>query len=155
MRRNARTVVVDWWLSTTDDYYAFCQCLRNGGTFNGVTILKPATLQLMISNHLPTESLPEAVADTFWKWIATAVPGNTRSSYGLGFATALDDRTLDGKPGVSPGTHCWEGAGKSLFFVDPVEDIIVVCMINLMNSMQFPRQDIVDIVYGCLSKQRI
>ena len=40
-------------VSTTEDYYNFCQMLLNGGTFEGKRLLSRKTIELMTSNHLP------------------------------------------------------------------------------------------------------
>ena len=52
-RRNARESGGGGLVSTARDYLRFSQMLLNGGELYGTRILKPETIQLMASNHLP------------------------------------------------------------------------------------------------------
>lgn len=94
-------------LSTAKDYYLFLQMMANGGQANGKRILSRHTVDLMTSNHL-TEDISYS-------------PGE---GFGLGF-NVLRDVGLNGTPG-SVGEFGWGGAYGSTYWVDPVEDIVVV-----------------------------
>lgn len=144
-------------VSTEDDYIKFCQCLLNEGVVDketGARIIESDTLKLMTQNHLPDgKCLTDAVADTAFSWIAKTEPGDSRSSYGLGFATTMDKYMWDGETlGVSVGTFCWVGAAKTIMWIDPVEKICVVSMTNLINAEHY-RKELVEIVYGCLAER--
>jgi CubicO group peptidase (beta-lactamase class C family) len=141
-------------VSTAADYFAFSQCLLQGGVSKeGVRIVESRTLDLMTSNHLPRGGcLTDVVADTAFSWIAKSESCDNRSAYGLGFAIALDRHTFEGKLGVSPGTFSWVGVAKTIFWIDPVENIVVVSMTNVMNAGHY-RKDLVDIVYGCVAER--
>ncbi len=45
-------------LSTVMDYLRFSQMFLNGGTLDGVRVLEPETVALMIRNHVPDAALP-------------------------------------------------------------------------------------------------
>jgi CubicO group peptidase (beta-lactamase class C family) len=107
-------------MSTAADYWRFHQMMLNGGELDGVRILGRRTVELIISNHIPA-GRPE-----FKVWLAG--PGY---GFGLGYAILLD-------PGQavepnSPGTFNWGGAFGTWFFVDPVEELIGVVMVQLVN----------------------
>lgn len=93
-------------LSTATDYAKFLQMMLNKGTFQGVRILAPSTVELMTSNHLGK------------------IPYNAGQGFGLGFSvcTNLGER---GTPG-SEGEFGWGGAYGSTYWVDPKEDLVVV-----------------------------
>ena len=98
-------------VSTTEDYMRFCQMLLNGGELDGVRLLAPSTVKLMRRNQLPKDH-PEFS------------PGQ---GFGLNFAVVLDPVEADG---VSTGEYYWGGAAGTWFWIDPVEDLIFVGMIQ-------------------------
>jgi CubicO group peptidase (beta-lactamase class C family) len=118
-------------VSTTDDYFRFCEMLRGGGELDGVRLLSPRTLRFMASNHLPGgKTLNEMGQTTFAE---TAMEG---TGFGLGFSVLLDPPT-NGALG-SKGQFAWGGAASTAFWVDPVEDLDVVFMTQLLPSNQYP-----------------
>jgi CubicO group peptidase (beta-lactamase class C family) len=98
-------------VSTTRDYMRFCQMLLNGGELDGVRILAPLTVEIMHRNHLPPE-------------IGEMSPG---TGFGLDFAVVLDPAQAHA---VSEGTYYWGGAAGTWFWIDPVEDLVFVGMIQ-------------------------
>jgi CubicO group peptidase (beta-lactamase class C family) len=52
--------------------------------------------------------------------------------FGLGFAITLDPVELQAI--ASPGDYYWGGAAATLFWIDPVEDMIVLFMVQHMQS---------------------
>ncbi|XOV94410.1 MAG: serine hydrolase domain-containing protein [Bacteroidota bacterium] len=98
-------------LSTAKDYYLFLQMMANGGELNGKRILAPSTVQLMTSDHLH------------------GIPYNDGMGFGLGFDVVLDV----GAHGTygSLGTFGWGGAYGSTYWVDPVEELVVVYFTQL------------------------
>ena len=54
------------------------------------------------------------------------------SGFGLGFSV-LVDAAASGVIG-SAGTYRWGGAAGTVFWIDPVEDIVVVSMMQLMDA---------------------
>lgn len=128
-------------VSTAADYMIFSECILNGGVHNDQLILSPKTVQFMIKNHL----------DASLKNLAEDESGNDRGSsfgFGLGFALNLDAPT-SGVIG-SEGEFNWGGAAGTVFWIDPVENITVVSMIQLMGSPWKLREDLKVAVYQSL-----
>jgi len=97
-------------ISTARDYARFLDMLRNGGALDGVRILAPHTVALM--THDQTGRLYDS----------TSARG-----FGLGFETTERYGAMGMK---SVGTFGWGGAYGSQYFVDPVEHLVVVFMLN-------------------------
>jgi CubicO group peptidase (beta-lactamase class C family) len=131
-------------LSTTADYYRFCQMLRNGGELNGVRLLGPRTLKLMTSNHLPGGvDLSEIARGSFSETSYEGV------GFGLGFATRLDP--VSNANLGSAGEFNWGGMASTLFWVDPEEDLVAIFMTQLMPSGTFNfRGQLQSIIYSAI-----
>ena len=118
-------------VSTAGDYLRFCEMLRNGGALGEVRLLGPKTLQLMRANHLPGgRDLADSSVSMFSEATYRGI------GFGLGFAMTTDvARTqLAG----SPGEHWWGGMASTAFWIDPVEDISVVFLSQLIPSSTYP-----------------
>lgn len=100
--------------STALDYARFCQMIVNGGQLDGVRLLKPATVKLMHENMLPPGVN-----------VGFAGPGTT---FGLDFAIA-GAPAQTGEPWPA-GTFYWSGIYGTYFWIDPVNHLIVVGMIQ-------------------------
>lgn len=98
-------------LSTIGDYFRFCQMLLNGGELDGVRLLSPKTVQLMISNHLSSTDDVQARGGT---------------GFGLGVAVAVNQAAI-GELG-SEGEFNWGGAAGTKFWIDPREQFIGIFM---------------------------
>ena len=102
-------------VSTTQDYMRFSQMLLNGGELDGIRILAPLTVDLMRRNQLPRE-------------VAEMGPGpGPGLGFGLDFAVVTDPVEADG---VSEGEYYWGGAAGTWFWIDPIEDLVFVGMIQ-------------------------
>ena len=117
-------------VSTTSDYMRFAQMLLNGGTIDGRRVLGRRTVDLMMSNHL-------AESD-FGSKPLQSISGTTYGNDGLGVGFGLTgsvvtEPALTGLP-LSKGTFGWGGAASTFFWVDPVEEIAVVFMTQLIPS---------------------
>src|SRR5882724_3552497 len=99
-------------VSTATDYMRFCQMLLNGGQLDGVRLLSPLTVELMRTNVL-APSVP------------ILAPG---AGFGLDFAIYTDPVAAGGYYGK--GTYWWGGAAGTWFWIDPVNDLIVLGMIQ-------------------------
>ena len=119
-------------VSTAMDYYRFCQMLLNGGELDGQRVLSRKTIELMTSSHLPNGVDLAAVAPA--GQFSEAVYNGT--GFGLGFSVLLD-RAKAQIPG-SPGQYAWGGAASTAFWIDPVEEMIVVFMTQLLPSSSYP-----------------
>lgn len=113
-------------VSTARDYARFAQMLLNGGELNGVRILGPETVKLMSANHLPPQLMDNDIGAKFW--------GTLRYGYGYGydFGVFVDPGLADSP--VGKGTFYWDGAAGTWFWVDPVNDIIFVGMVQRMGN---------------------
>ena len=121
-------------VSTTQDYWRFCQMMLNGGVLDGARILGPKTVELMTMNHLPDNGELSSCALGTW-----AEPANDGIGFGLGFAVALDLPRMQNLGSV--GEYWWEGSASTIFWIDPVEDIVVVFMTQFMPSDAYPFRD--------------
>lgn len=122
-------------VSTTEDYFRFAQAILNGGKLNGERLLGPKTVDFMSRNHLNEEQ-----NSTF----------STALGFGLGFAT-IEDATGAGYP-ASEGTFYWSGAASTYFWIDPVENIVVVSMTQHMGVRETGavRGELSALVYSAL-----
>jgi CubicO group peptidase (beta-lactamase class C family) len=131
--------------STLADYHRFCRMLLNGGALDGVQIISPKTLELMTANHLPGgKDLTELSQSLF------SEADNAGIGFGLGFAVNMTPHTTL-VPG-SEGEFYWGGMFSTAFFVDPVEDIIMIFMTQLMPSSIYPiRREIKTMLYAAMA----
>ncbi|MES2724845.1 MAG: serine hydrolase domain-containing protein [Pseudomonadota bacterium] len=131
-------------VSTAKDYMAFCRMLGNGGVLDGQRLIAPKTLKLMASNHLPGgQDLTDLSRSLFSE--AT----NAGVGFGLGFAVTFDP--VKAMLTSSPGEYYWGGAASTAFWVDPVEEIQVVFMTQVLPSSAYPiRRELRTLVYSAL-----
>jgi CubicO group peptidase (beta-lactamase class C family) len=132
-------------LSTAADYMRFARMLLGGGQLDGVQLLSPKTLALMVANHLPGGvDLPRMSRSMFSEAAYDGV------GFGLGFATTVSpSRTLI--PG-SAGDFFWGGAASTFFWVDPQEDLIGMFLTQLLPSSAYPiRRQLRTLVYSAIS----
>lgn len=131
-------------VSSAADYYRFARMLAGYGQVDGVRLLGSRIVRWMTRNHLPGG----ADLDSFGRplYAETSFAG---FGYGLGFAVALDPATC-GIP-CSPGEFSWGGAASTIFWVDPVEDLIVVFLTQLMPSSTYPLRNLLrQLIYQAL-----
>jgi CubicO group peptidase (beta-lactamase class C family) len=105
-------------VSTVPDFLRFCQMLLNGGELDGVRILKPETVRLMMTNSMPPDI-------HFAGHEAGPAYG---TGWGLGFAirTNPDFSFIPG----AVGSFNWQGSWGTFFSVDPVQKLILVMMMQ-------------------------
>ncbi len=129
-------------ISKAGDYLIFAEMLRLGGVFQGERLISPRTLDFMTRNHLPGD-LASMGPDT---WCETSFHG---IGFGLGFSTTLNP-AISQMPG-SPGDFGWGGMASTVFFVDPVENMAVLFLTQLMPSSFYPlRKELRALVYQAL-----
>ena len=128
---------------TTADYFRFCEMLRLGGAVDNARILGPRTIELMHRNHLKDgQTLTQMAIGAFSE---TAYDG---VGFGLGFASTLDE-VQAGTLGA--GDYYWGGAASTIFWVDPIEDLVAVFMTQLMPSATFNfRGQLKSIIYSAI-----
>jgi CubicO group peptidase (beta-lactamase class C family) len=129
-------------LSTGTDYMRFCQMMLNRGELDGVRLLGRKTVELMTSNHLRGDMA------------AMGQPRFSESSYegigfGLGFSVMLDPALAQILG--TPGEYAWGGAASTAFWIDPVEDMAVILLTQLMPSSTYPiRRELRVLTYQAL-----
>jgi CubicO group peptidase (beta-lactamase class C family) len=132
-------------IGSTHDYARFCQMLLNQGAIGGTRILKAETVKLMTENHIG--GLTVGVDGT------QAQPGAAQVRFGLDFAIHTDPRSA-GVP-YGSGTFYWGGAAGTWFWIDPVNDLAFIGMIQNMGGnrpggMNF-RADSARLVYAAMA----
>jgi len=100
--------------STAADYWRFHQMILNGGELDGVRLLSPKTIDLMITNHIGDLE------------VTLRGPGY---GFGLGYSMLTDPGKA--KESLTPGSFGWGGAYCTYFFVDPFEDMIGIFMTQI------------------------
>ena len=134
-------------ISTAMDYLKFAEMMRNGGELGGVRILGEKTVKYMAKNHL-TASITSS--DMGESPVSILGERDLGAGFGLGFGVVAD--TV--KTGVlgSNGEFSWGGAAGTVFWIDPVEEMVVVGMIQLMGSPWNLRSDLKVAVYQAITE---
>jgi CubicO group peptidase (beta-lactamase class C family) len=131
-------------VSTASDYLQFCRMLLNGGELDGARLLGPKTIELMTQNHIEDGSDISAVSAGGFS--ETTYDG---IGFGLGFSVVLD--TSRAQLIGTPGEFAWGGAASTAFWIDPVEELIVIFMTQFMPSRTFNfRGQLKSIIYPAI-----
>ena len=132
-------------VSIVPDYFRFTSMMLNKGELDGIRLLGRKTVELMTMNHLPDgQDLTKlALAGMFTE---TAYGG---VGFGLGFSVMLSPARA--QISGTPGEFAWGGAASTAFWIDPVEDLIVIFMTQLMPSSSYPlRRELRALAYSAL-----
>jgi CubicO group peptidase (beta-lactamase class C family) len=105
--------------------------LRNRGVLNGERLLGRKTVELMTVNHLPDN----ADLSRMGQKVFSEMPFDG-IGFGLGFSVTLD--LVKAQILGSSGEYSWGGAASTTFWVDPVEDLIVIFLTQLIPSSSYP-----------------
>jgi CubicO group peptidase (beta-lactamase class C family) len=120
-------------VSTAADYARFLQMLLDGGAFGGRRLLSRKTIELMTADHLgPVTGAPDLL-----------LPGH---GFGLGFAVRLQ-AGISQVPG-SVGQYFWGGLAGTTFWVDPVERLFAILLIQAPGQRDYYRMLFRDLVYA-------
>jgi CubicO group peptidase (beta-lactamase class C family) len=131
-------------VGTARDYHRFCLMLLNGGELDGARLLSDRTLAYMTQNHLPGGVDLEQFGRPLFA--ETTFDG---MGFGLGFSV-LDD-PVKNRVLSSPGEFAWGGMASTAFLVDPLEEVTVLFMTQLMPSSTHPiRPQLKQLVYQAL-----
>ena len=123
---------------TLDDYSRFATMLLNGGTFDGATILHPATVRLMT-----TSQLDPATSDRSW-----LISDKGEMGFGVDLAVRIDPPKAGGKAG-EVGEFFWDGAANTLFWCDPKNKLTAVLFTQYKPFGKVPlHRDFRAAVYG-------
>tara|TARA_B100001750_G_C15488390_1_gene589679 strand:+ start:285 stop:1517 length:1233 start_codon:yes stop_codon:yes gene_type:complete len=131
-------------VASIDDYGRFAQMLLNRGELDGHRILGRKTVEYMATNHMPGNVDLAAMGQPVFS--ETSYHG---VGFGLGFSVVLDPAAA----GVldSPGEFAWGGAASTYFWVDPLEDMTVVFLTQLLPSSTHPiRRELKTLIYQAI-----
>ena len=129
-------------VSTLADYFRFTEMLRNNGALDGNRLLGRKSVELMTSNHLPGD-LVAMGQPTFCE---TTFEG---MGFGLGMSVLIDPAKA--KILGTPGEYAWGGYASTAFWVDPVEDMTVIFLTQLIPSSAYPiRRELRVLTYQAL-----
>lgn len=106
-------------VSSTMDYMRFAQMLLNGGELDGERILSPLTVEIMHRDQTP-------------KAVDGIGLGARGTSFGLDFAIIDDPVEAES---YSVGEYYWGGAAGTWFWIDPVENLVFVGMIQQFGAL--------------------
>jgi CubicO group peptidase (beta-lactamase class C family) len=102
--------------STAMDYARFCEMMLGGGQLNGVRIIAPRTVEMMRTNHVNPDPLKTMPQGTGW---------------GMDFQIVMDAAAAGDS--VPNGTYSWFGIAGTWFWIDTVEDLAFVGMVQHVN----------------------
>ena len=123
-------------VSTLRDYVRFAEAMRDG-ELNGVRLLSPKTVNYMRANHLPS-----AIVSSGGSGEQPNLNGDSMGGFGFGLGFGIiTDTAANGAMG-SAGQYFWGGAAGTVFWIDPVENIVVVSMMQLMGGWPSYRPDL-------------
>ncbi|TAL66656.1 MAG: class A beta-lactamase-related serine hydrolase [Bacteroidetes bacterium] len=114
-------------VSTATDYMIFSQMLLNKGKYNGVRLLGSNTVDLMTSNHISNEIMPD---DDFF--------GQLLSGMGFGFGFAVLQDNIQSNIIGSKGSYWWSGSANTYFYIDPKEELILILMTQFVPNFYYP-----------------
>lgn len=117
-------------VSTIGDYYRFATLLLNEGRLDGELLIGPKTVDYMTQNHLPGR---HDIAHFDNPIAGENEPG---VGFGLGVSVVTDPAAM--KVPASLGEYGWGGAASTVFWVDPLEEMVVIFMTQLLPSSTYP-----------------
>lgn len=130
-------------VSTLDDYFRFGEMIRRGGKLKGERLLSPSTLGFMRRNFLAGD-IASMGAESFMEMPMAGM------GFGIGGAVLLNP-ALARMPG-SEGDFGWGGMASTYFWTDPVKDLTVVYLTQLVPSSSYPnRVELKALVHGALT----
>ena len=114
-------------VSTATDYMIFSQMLLNKGEYHGVRLLGNKTVELVTSNHISNEIMPD---DDFFGPLLSGM------GFGFGFAVLQDD--IQSNIIGSKGSYWWSGSGNTYFYIDPKEELVLILMAQFVPNFYYP-----------------
>jgi CubicO group peptidase (beta-lactamase class C family) len=110
-------------VSKIEDYWRFAQMIAGGGEFEGRRYLKSETVELMHTNVLEP-----GVNVTLYS------PDTKGLGFGMDFAIVQDPAAAQTSQGIQ--SYYWGGAFGTWFWIDPVNEMIVIGMIQNVAGSQ-------------------
>jgi len=109
-------------LSTVKDYWRFSQMILNGGEFEGKRYLEASTVEMMHTNVLEP-----GVRLRLYRQDINGL------GFGLGYAIVQDPAAAKISRGLQ--SYFWGGLFGTWFWIDPINDMIVIGFINNINGL--------------------
>jgi CubicO group peptidase (beta-lactamase class C family) len=109
---------------TAEDYGRFAQMLAGGGQLDGRRLLGRKTVELMASNHIGRLPLAGTMSDM--------------RGYRFGLGVRVLDDPAEAATLASRGTFGWAGAFGTNSWIDPVEGLVGVMLIQRMTDPADP-----------------
>jgi CubicO group peptidase (beta-lactamase class C family) len=134
-------------VSKIEDYWRFAQMIAGGGAFEGRRYLKASTVELMHTNVLEP-----GVNVTLYS------PDTVGLGFGLDFAIVQDPIAAKTSQGIE--SYYWGGAFGTWFWIDPINDLIVIGMIQNVAGSQTAagnpavREQSAQAVYAAMTDRR-
>lgn len=129
-------------VSTLEDYFHFTEMLRRKGELDGQRLLGRKTVELMTSNHLQGD-LADMGQRTFCETTYEGI------GFGLGMSVMLDPAKA--KIVGTPGEYAWGGYASTAFWIDPLENLTVIFLTQLIPSSAYPiRRELRVLTYQAL-----
>jgi CubicO group peptidase (beta-lactamase class C family) len=125
---------------TVEDYFKFCQMILNGGEYKGRRYVKKETVELMRTNVL---AMDQGVYVKF-------TGGGRGIGFGQNFAVVVDPTPT--KNAMPKGSFFWGGAFGTWFWIDPINEIVVVGMTVSMGQDNALRQLSAKAIYDSLPR---
>ena len=122
---------------TAKDYLSFATMLLNKGELNGKRILKPETVDLMVTDQTGGIKFRLDTSSNYVKLgngIVTDSLGtlNLEPGYQFGLGLAIvQDPGKAGRTAATKGEYFWSGANSTYFFVNPTKKLIGVFMTQI------------------------
>ena len=115
-------------LGTAGDYLRFLRMLLNGGSLDGVTILRPETVAEMGRNQIGP--LRAGVMATTMPALSAPVEWFPEMTAGWGLGFLINPET--GADGRAAGSLAWAGLCNTYFWIDPASDVAAVLLMQLL-----------------------
>jgi len=115
-------------LSTLADYLAFCNCMIHQGKYSGGRLLSRKTVEWMTVDHVAA-------------WAKPMRFGGDLVDFGFGLGFSVTPSLGEARSLSSVGAFSWGGAAKTMFHIDPAEELIVVMMTQYMPVELYPLQE--------------
>jgi len=108
-------------ISTADDYLKFARMMLGKGEVDGVRLVKPETIDMMLANRLSDEQRGHGfLGMPFW----------LSQGFGLGVSTIMDAQKHEWMGAGAAGSFGWPGAFGTWWQADPANDTILMFLIQ-------------------------
>jgi len=129
-------------LSTAADYLKFAEMIRQRGRHGSEQILGTRTVDFIMQNHMPGDLA--SMGQPVFSEVSFAGVG-----FGLGGWVMLDPPKAQMMG--NPGDFGWGGMASTVFWVDPLEDMVVLFLTQLLPSSYYPlRKELRALVHQAL-----